>query len=136
MTWRQPRWCTKPILCMWQLSSFPRQTISLFQQFCPRANHVSENTLYEQHTTEHGITLITKIDKMFSWINLSVWINARNIKLLFFLVWIKVSGYPKWTTPGYNKSKSKRIYILIVKLNKFFSSFSSRCFLKETENIF
>ena len=29
-----------------------------------------------------------------------------------------------------------RIYILIVKVNKLFSFFSSRCFLKEIENMF
>ena len=31
---------------------------------------------------------------------------------------------------------AKRIYILIVKVNKLFSFFSSRCFLKEIENMF
>ena len=30
----------------------------------------------------------------------------------------------------------KRIYNLIVKVNKLFSLFSSRCFLKEIENMF
>ena len=29
-----------------------------------------------------------------------------------------------------------RIYILIIKVNNLFSSFSSRCFLKEVENMF
>ena len=33
-------------------------------------------------------------------------------------------------------ARAKRIYILIVKVNKFFSFFSSRCFLKEIENMF
>ena len=32
--------------------------------------------------------------------------------------------------------RAKRIYILIVKVNKLFSFFSSRCFLKEIENMF
>ena len=32
--------------------------------------------------------------------------------------------------------RAKRIYILIIKLNKLFSFFSSRCFLKEKENMF
>ena len=31
---------------------------------------------------------------------------------------------------------AKRIYILIIKVNKLFSSFSSRCFLKEIENMY
>ena len=31
---------------------------------------------------------------------------------------------------------AKRIYILIVKVNKLFSFFSSRCFLKVIENMF
>ena len=30
----------------------------------------------------------------------------------------------------------KRIYILIIKVNKLFSFFSSRCFLKEIENMY
>ena len=30
----------------------------------------------------------------------------------------------------------KRIYISIIKVNKLFSFFSSRCFLKEVENMF
>ena len=33
-------------------------------------------------------------------------------------------------------ARAKRIYILIVKVNKLFSCFSSRCFLKEIENMF
>ena len=33
-------------------------------------------------------------------------------------------------------ARPKRIYILIVKVNKLFSFFSSRCFLKEIENMF
>ena len=33
-------------------------------------------------------------------------------------------------------ARAKRIYILIVKVNKLFSFFSSRCFLKEIENMF
>ena len=33
-------------------------------------------------------------------------------------------------------ARAKRIFILIVKVNKLFSFFSSRCFLKETENMF
>ena len=33
-------------------------------------------------------------------------------------------------------AQAKRIYILIVKVNKLFSFFSSRCFLKEIENMF
>ena len=33
-------------------------------------------------------------------------------------------------------ARAKRIYILIVKVNKLFSFFSSRCFLTEIENIF
>ena len=33
-------------------------------------------------------------------------------------------------------ARAKRIYILIVKVNKFFCFFSSRCFLKEIENMF
>ena len=33
-------------------------------------------------------------------------------------------------------ARAKRIYILIVKVNKLFSLFSSRCFLKEIENMF
>ena len=32
--------------------------------------------------------------------------------------------------------RAKRIYILIVKVNKLFSFYSSRCFLKEIENTF
>ena len=32
--------------------------------------------------------------------------------------------------------RAKRIYILIVKVNKLFSFFLSRCFLKEIENMF
>ena len=32
--------------------------------------------------------------------------------------------------------RAKRIYILIYKVNKLFSFFSSRCFLKEIENIY
>ena len=31
---------------------------------------------------------------------------------------------------------AKRIYILMIKVNKLFSSFSSRCFLKEIENMY
>ena len=33
-------------------------------------------------------------------------------------------------------ARAKIIYILIVKVNKLFSFFSSRCFLKEIENMF
>ena len=33
-------------------------------------------------------------------------------------------------------TRAKRIYILIIKVNKMFSLFSSRCFLKEIENMF
>ena len=33
-------------------------------------------------------------------------------------------------------ARAKRIYILIVKVNKLFSFISSRCFLKEIENMF
>ena len=33
-------------------------------------------------------------------------------------------------------ARAKRIYILIIKVNKLFSSFSSRCFLKEIENMY
>ena len=33
-------------------------------------------------------------------------------------------------------AREKRIYILIVKVNKLSSFFSSRCFLKEIENMF
>ena len=33
-------------------------------------------------------------------------------------------------------ARAKRIYILIVKVNELFSFFSSRCFLKEIENMF
>ena len=33
-------------------------------------------------------------------------------------------------------TRAKRIYILIIKVNKLFSFFSSRCFLKEIENMF
>ena len=33
-------------------------------------------------------------------------------------------------------AREKRIYILIVKVNKLFLFFSSRCFLKEIENMF
>ena len=33
-------------------------------------------------------------------------------------------------------ARAKRIYILIIKVNKLFSFFSSRCFLKEIENMF
>ena len=33
-------------------------------------------------------------------------------------------------------ARAKIIYILIVKVNKLFSLFSSRCFLKEIENMF
>ena len=33
-------------------------------------------------------------------------------------------------------ARAKRIYILIVKVNKLFSFFSSRCFLKEIGNMF
>ena len=33
-------------------------------------------------------------------------------------------------------ARAKRIYILIVKVNNLFSLFSSRCFLKEIENMF
>ena len=33
-------------------------------------------------------------------------------------------------------SQAKRIYILIIKVNKLFSFFSSRYFLKEIENMF
>ena len=32
--------------------------------------------------------------------------------------------------------RAKIIYVLIVKVNKLFSFFSSRCFLKEIENMF
>ena len=32
--------------------------------------------------------------------------------------------------------QAKRIYILIFKVNKLFSSFSPQCFLKEIENVF
>ena len=31
--------------------------------------------------------------------------------------------------------RAKRIYILIIKVNKLFSFFSSRCFLKDIENM-
>ena len=34
------------------------------------------------------------------------------------------------------KNRAKRIDILIIKVNKWFSSFSSRCFLKEIENMY
>jgi len=33
-------------------------------------------------------------------------------------------------------ARAKIIYILIIKVNKLFPSFSSRCFLKEIENMF
>ena len=33
-------------------------------------------------------------------------------------------------------SRAKRIYILIIKVNKLFSFFTSRCFLKEIENMY
>jgi len=33
-------------------------------------------------------------------------------------------------------ARAKRIYILIIKVNKLFSFFSKRCFLKEIENIY
>ena len=33
-------------------------------------------------------------------------------------------------------ARAKRIYILIVKVNKLFSLFSLQCFLKEIENMF
>ena len=33
-------------------------------------------------------------------------------------------------------ARAKRIYILIIKVNKFFSFFSSWCFLKEIENMY
>ena len=33
-------------------------------------------------------------------------------------------------------ARAKRIYILIIKVNKMFSFFSSRCFLKEIENMY
>ena len=32
-------------------------------------------------------------------------------------------------------ARAKRIYILMIKVNKLFSFFSSRCFLKEIENM-
>ena len=34
------------------------------------------------------------------------------------------------------RARTKRIYILIIKVNKLFSSFSLRCFLKEIENMY
>ena len=33
-------------------------------------------------------------------------------------------------------ARAKRIYILIIRVNKLFSFFSSRCLLKEIENIY
>ena len=33
-------------------------------------------------------------------------------------------------------TRTKRIYILIIKVNKLFSFFSSRCFIKEIENMY
>ena len=33
-------------------------------------------------------------------------------------------------------ARAKRIYISIIKVNKLFSFFSSRCFLKEIENMY
>ena len=33
-------------------------------------------------------------------------------------------------------AREKRIYILIIRVNKLFSFFSSRCFLKEIENMY
>ena len=33
-------------------------------------------------------------------------------------------------------ARAKRIYIFIIKVNKLFSSFSSRCFLKEIKNMY
>ena len=33
-------------------------------------------------------------------------------------------------------ARAKRIYILIIKVNKYFSFFSSRCFLKEIEHMY
>ena len=33
-------------------------------------------------------------------------------------------------------ARAKRIYIVIIKVNKLFPSFSSRCFLKEIENMY
>jgi len=33
-------------------------------------------------------------------------------------------------------AQAKRIYILMIKVNKLFSFFSSRCFLKEIENMY
>ena len=33
-------------------------------------------------------------------------------------------------------ARAKRIYILIIRVNKLFSFFSSRCFLKEIENMY
>ena len=33
-------------------------------------------------------------------------------------------------------TRAKRIYILIIKVNKLFSFFSSRCFLKEIANMY
>ena len=35
-----------------------------------------------------------------------------------------------------NDGERKRIYILLIKVNKLFSFFSSRCFLKEIENMY
>ena len=37
---------------------------------------------------------------------------------------------------GVVMARAKRIYILIIKVNKLFSFFSSRCFLKEIENMY
>ena len=33
-------------------------------------------------------------------------------------------------------TRAKRIYILIIRVNRFFSFFSSRCFLKEIKNMY
>jgi len=33
-------------------------------------------------------------------------------------------------------ARAKRIYILVIKVNKLFPFFSSRCFLKEIENMY
>ena len=46
---------------------------------------------------------------------------------------IQVTVFKKYTSV---MARAKRIYIMIIKVNKLFSFFSSPCFVKEIENMY
>ena len=53
------------------------------------------------------------------------------------IVFVQLDGDTKLAHPvDVVVARAKRIYILIIKVNKLFSSFLLRCFLKEIENMY